>query len=83
MKERIATTLELGQVLQGARTIAGLTQTEAATRLNVSQSLISHMELNPETISAGQLLALLQIYGLELYVQDASEADANPHGLEW
>ncbi|QET05116.1 MULTISPECIES: helix-turn-helix domain-containing protein [Cupriavidus] len=69
MEERIATALDLGRVLQGARTIAGLSQAEAAARLNVSQSWISHMELNPETISAAQLLALMEVYELALYIK--------------
>lgn len=69
MEERIATALDLGRVLQGARTIAGLSQAEAAARLHVSQSWISHMELNPETISAAQLLALMEVYDLALYVR--------------
>jgi HTH-type transcriptional regulator/antitoxin HipB len=69
MEERIATALDLGRVLQGARTIAGLSQAEAAARLNVSQSWFSHMELNPETISAAQLLALMEVYELALYIK--------------
>jgi len=69
MEERIATALDLGRVLQGARTIAGLSQAEAATRLHVSQSWISHTELNPETLSAAQLLALMEVYDLALYVR--------------
>jgi len=69
MEERIATALDLGRVLQGARTIAGLSQAEAAARLNVSQSWISHMVLNPETISAAQLLALMEVYELALYIK--------------
>lgn len=73
MKQQISTMLELGQVLQGARAIAGMTQAEAAARLNLSQSTVSHMELNPETVSAAQLLALLQLYGFELYVREAAD----------
>lgn len=79
----IATTEQLGQVLQGARQIAGLTQAEAAARLNISQSRISHMELNPETISATQLLALLGTYDLDLYVESRTIGDAALERMEW
>ncbi|MGO4306657.1 helix-turn-helix domain-containing protein [Cupriavidus sp. RAF12] len=79
----IATTEQLGQVLQGARKIAGLTQAEAAARLNISQSRISHMELNPETISATQLLALLGTYDLDLYVESRAIGDAALERMEW
>jgi HTH-type transcriptional regulator/antitoxin HipB len=74
---------QLGQVLQGARKVAGLTQAEAAARLDISQSRISHMELNPETISAGQLLALLGAYDLDLVVQDRAIGEAEIQKFEW
>jgi len=83
LRVMISTTEQLGQVLQGARKVAGLTQAEAAARLDVSQSRISHMELNPETISAGQLLALLGVYDLDLVVQDRSVGEAELQKFEW
>lgn len=83
LRVMISTTEQLGQVLQGARKVAGLTQAEAGARLDVSQSRISHMELNPETISAGQLLALLGVYDLDLVVQDRSVGEAELQKFEW
>ncbi|WP_454765969.1 helix-turn-helix domain-containing protein [Cupriavidus campinensis] len=83
LRVMISTTEQLGQVLQGARKVAGLTQAEAAARLDVSQSRISHMELNPETISAGQLLTLLGAYDLDLVVQDRTMDEAALQKFEW
>lgn len=74
---------QLGQVLQGARKIAGLTQADAAARLAISQSRISHMELNPETISVAQLLALLGAYELDLIVEPRAVRDELIEKLEW
>ena len=74
---------QLGQVLQGARKIAGLTQADAAARLDISQSRISHMELNPETISVAQLLALLGAYNMDLVVEPRAVRDALLEKLEW
>ncbi|GJG94169.1 helix-turn-helix domain-containing protein [Cupriavidus pauculus] len=74
---------QLGQVLQGARKIAGLTQADAAARLAISQSRISHMELNPETISVAQLLALLGAYELDLIVEPRAVHDELIEKLEW
>lgn len=74
---------QLGQVLQGARKIAGLTQADAAARLDISQSRISHMELNPETISVAQLLALLGAYDMDLIIQPRAVRDALLEKLEW
>jgi HTH-type transcriptional regulator / antitoxin HipB len=74
---------QLGQVLQGARKIAGLTQADAAARLTISQSRVSHMELNPETISVAQLLALLGAYELDLIIETRAVSDDLLEKLEW
>ncbi len=77
---------QLGQVLQGARKIAGLTQAGAAARLAISQSRISHMELNPETINVAQLLALLGAYELDLIIEtreEHTEDNALLDPLDW
>ncbi|CAG9174685.1 hypothetical protein LMG23994_02931 [Cupriavidus pinatubonensis] len=70
MKQVLSTPLQVRQVLQGARKAAGLNQSETAARLNISQSRMSHMELNPGSISVDQLLALMGVLGLELVVQE-------------
>ncbi|RZT30813.1 helix-turn-helix domain-containing protein [Cupriavidus agavae] len=79
----ITTSDQLGQVLQGARKIAGLTQAEAATRLAISQSRVSHMELNPDTISVAQLLALLGAYELDLVIEPRAVRDKLLEKLDW
>ncbi|MDF3835254.1 helix-turn-helix transcriptional regulator [Cupriavidus basilensis] len=83
MKQVLSTASQLGQVLQSARHAARLSQTDLAARLAVSQSRISHMELNPGSISADQLLALISILGLELVVQDKGGASAGSPAVEW
>lgn len=83
MKQLLTTPSQLGQVLQSARRAAKLSQTDLAVRLDVSQSRISHMELNPGSISADQLLALISILGLELVVQDRRAAGAEASPVEW
>ncbi|GAB7541282.1 helix-turn-helix domain-containing protein [Cupriavidus sp. CuC1] len=83
MKQLLTTASQLGQVLQSARRAAKLSQTDLAARLDVSQSRISHMELNPGSISAGQLLALISVLGLELVVQDKRAAGAEASPVEW
>ncbi|MNT16722.1 Antitoxin HipB [compost metagenome] len=83
MKQIVSTPWQLGQILQAARKAAGLNQTEAAARLNVSQSRMSHMELNPDTISVDQLLALVGALGLELVVQDRATGAAEVSDVAW
>ena len=82
-KVMITSSDQLGQVLQGARKIAGLTQAEAAARLAISQSRVSHMELNPETISVAQLLALLGAYEMDLVIEPRAVRDEVLEKLEW
>ncbi len=79
----ITSSEQLGQVLQGARKVAGLTQADAAARLAMSQSRMSHLELNPETISVAQLLALLAAYELDLLVEPRAISDAEVDRFEW
>ncbi|MEN7530353.1 helix-turn-helix transcriptional regulator [Cupriavidus sp. DL-D2] len=79
----ITTSDQLGLVLQGARKVAGLTQADAAARLAISQSRVSHMELNPETISVAQLLALLGAYQLDLVIEPRQVRDAVLEKLDW
>lgn len=74
---------QLGQVLQGARKVAGLTQADAAARLAISQSRVSHMELNPETISVAQLLALLGAYEMDLVIEPREVRDSIVDPLDW
>ncbi|KDP87920.1 helix-turn-helix domain-containing protein [Cupriavidus basilensis] len=83
MKQLLSTAGQLGQVLQSARRAAKLSQTDLASRLGVSQSRVSHMELNPGSISADQLLALVSSLGLELVVQDKRPAGADSPTVEW
>ena len=69
MKQILSLSKQLGPILQSARKSAGLSQTELAQRLGISQSRISAMELDPRSINVDQLLALLAALNHELLVQ--------------
>lgn len=69
MKQILSLSRQLGPILQSARKSAGLSQTELAQRLGISQSRISAMELDPGSINVDQLLALLAALNHELLVQ--------------
>jgi HTH-type transcriptional regulator/antitoxin HipB len=64
----LATASQLGSILQAARKTRRMTQSDLATRLNLSQSRVSHLEQNPHDLSVGQLLAWCSALGLELAV---------------
>ena len=69
MKQILSLSKQLGPLIQSARKSAGLSQTELAQRLGISQSRISAMELDPGSISVEQLLALLAALKHEVLVQ--------------
>ena len=45
-----------------------MTQSTLAARLGLSQSRVSHLELNPADLSLGQLMAWCSTLGLELAI---------------
>lgn len=59
---------QLGSILQAARKTQGLTQSALASRIGLSQSRVSHLELNAHELSVEQLLAWCAALGLELAV---------------
>lgn len=57
---------QLPALLQAFRKEAGLTQSEVALRLGVTQQTYSALERNANTVGAARLLKLLNILGVEL-----------------
>jgi HTH-type transcriptional regulator/antitoxin HipB len=68
MKQVLAVPAQLGPLLKGARRAAELSQSQLAERLGISQSRMSHMELNPGSINLEQLLAIFAALNLEVMV---------------
>ncbi|MEN5000084.1 helix-turn-helix transcriptional regulator [Luteimonas sp. TWI875] len=66
MPHPLLTSAQLGALLQAARKAQGLTQAALASRLGLSQSRVSHLELNAHEMSVAQLLAWCAALGLEL-----------------
>ena len=57
---------QLPPLLQAFRQKAGLTQSEVALRLGVSQQTYSAMERNADKVGTARMLKLLNILGVEL-----------------
>jgi HTH-type transcriptional regulator/antitoxin HipB len=70
----LVTPTQMGQILKTARKASQLSQGELASRVGLSQSRISVFEQQPENISLGQLMAVLNVLGLELSVQSRQAA---------
>lgn len=77
----IKTSLQLGAHLSGRRKQLKLSQTDVASRLGLSQNRLSELESRPETLTVEQLLALLNVLGLEMMLREpAAGAKAK---VEW
>lgn len=74
---RLVTTGQLGSMLQAARKAQGLTQSALASRIGLSQSRVSHLELNAHELSVEQLLAWCAALGLELAVGTRGSAEVS------
>lgn len=61
----IRTAEQLPVLLQAFRKQAGLTQSDVAMRLGITQQTLSALERNAEKVSADRLLALLSILGVD------------------
>lgn len=86
MQQIISISDQLTPLLQAARKSAGLSQTEVARRLNLSQSRMSAMELDPASMRLDQLLSLCATLKLELVVQTKGSPESkqpNLTGQEW
>jgi HTH-type transcriptional regulator / antitoxin HipB len=69
MKQILSISAQLSPLLQAARKSAGLSQTELAKRLSLSQSRMSALELDPASMRLDQLLSVCATLQLELVVQ--------------
>lgn len=64
----LLTAAQLGSVLQASRKAQGLSQSALAARIGLSQSRVSHLEMNAHELSVEQLLAWCAALGLELTI---------------
>ena len=86
MQQILSLSDQLAPLLQAARKAAGLSQTELARRLDLSQSRMSAMELDPASIRLDQLLSICATLQLELVVQTKVSPESKqpgPTGQEW
>ncbi|PPU82853.1 XRE family transcriptional regulator [Xanthomonas sacchari] len=79
----LVTATQLGATLQAARKAQGLTQAALAGRLGLSQSRVSHLELNAHALSVEQLLAWCAALGLELTIGTRGDPVAASAQAEW
>jgi len=71
---------QIGATLSGRRKHLKLSQTDVANRLGLSQNRLSELEAKPETLTVEQLLALLNVLGLEMTL---GERTGGKSRVEW
>jgi HTH-type transcriptional regulator/antitoxin HipB len=64
----ITTATQIGAILAARRKQLGLSQAQVAARVGLSQNRLSVLEKNSSTLTAKQMLALLNVLGLDLSV---------------
>ncbi len=79
----LVTTGQLGAILHAARKAQGLTQSALASRIGLSQSRVSHLELHAHELSVEQLLAWCAALGLELAVGSRSSISGSMPATDW
>lgn len=62
---------QLAPQLRSLRKARRLGQADLALKLGLSQSRIAAIERNPAAVSAGQLLEILKVLGVDLVLRDA------------
>jgi len=86
MKEFTVHTAEhLSALLQGFRKQAGLTQSDMAVRLGITQQTLSAFERNADKASADRLLEYLSILGVQLVLRQrrAGEPTSSNSEADW
>ena len=86
MKQILTLSDQLSPLLQAARKSAKLTQSDLAKRLDLSQSRMSAIELDPAGMRLDQLLAICSTLQLELVLQTKEvpePSQSSTSSLEW
>lgn len=71
---------QVGATLAARRKSLKLSQTEVAARLALSQNRLSELESQAESMTVAQLLALLNVLGLEMKI---GEPASSTRKTEW
>ena len=74
MRRLITASSQVGEILRGRRKARQLPQQELATKLGISQSRLSTLEADPSGLTLDRLIALTNLLGLELVLQEKENA---------
>lgn len=69
---RIVSTADVGAAIRARRRELGFTQAELAERVGVGITYLSNLENGKDTAEIGKALHLIQMLGMDLYVEGRS-----------
>lgn len=81
MRQILTHSAQLGQIIAGRRKASKLSQSALAAKLSISQNRLSELEAEPGKLTLERLLALVNVLGLELVIQDRTPGDSSK--AEW
>jgi len=76
----VTTPAQIGSILASQRKHLKMSQAQVAARVGLSQNRLSVLETNPAALTAKQLLALLNVLGLELAIEERAPSKTK---TEW
>ena len=68
----VTSPVQIGSILATQRKHLKLSQAQVAARVGLSQNRLSVLEGNPTALTTKQLLALLNVLGLEMAIEERS-----------
>ncbi len=77
MQQRISIPTQFGALLTARRKALKLSQQAVAAKLGISQNRLSELEEDPARLTLDRLIALANVLGLDLVVQDKTGADTS------
>jgi len=81
MRQLVTNPVQVGEILRGRRRAQHLSQHELAAKAGISQSRLSTLEADPASLPLDRLILLASLLGLELILQD--KTDAPKSKAEW
>jgi HTH-type transcriptional regulator/antitoxin HipB len=68
----LSSPVQIGSILVTRRKHLKLSQSQVAARVGLSQNRLSVLENNPTALTTKQLLALLNVLGLEMAIEEGA-----------
>lgn len=83
MRLNVMVPSQVGEIIRARRKAHKLSQAELAARLGISQSRLSVIEQNPETITLDRLIVLCNVLGVALVLQDKPDGGSKASKPAW